>query len=122
MRRGPDARLQAITAVVAVIATAAAAGTGSAFASGQTKPPHISGSKYCETVYKADDYTLYGYVKGVGCATEKSFVAKCQASTGLQGWKLTSSNEYAFLLRKGSGTLDLQIAGGSPRCITAALS
>jgi hypothetical protein len=93
---------------------------GTALGAGQTTPPHIKGSTYCETVTKPDDYTLYGYVKGVSCATEKSFVARCEVKRGLQGWSYSSSNEYGFILRKGGGTLDLQIAGGSPPCILAA--
>jgi hypothetical protein len=95
---------------------------GSALASGQTTPPHIAGSKYCQTVSKPGDYTLYGYAKGVGCPVEKAWVAKCELKSGLQGWKLSLSNRYGVILGKGPGTLDLQLAGGSPLCITDALT
>lgn len=111
-----------VGAATLALATLAAFGTVSAPASTQTTPPHIKGSKHCETITKPADYTLYGYVKGVSCAAEKSFVTKCQAERGLQGWKLTVSNEYGEILKKGLETLDLQIAGGSPLCITDALS
>ncbi len=112
--------MRSITAVAATLIALAAA--GSALASGQTTPPHIAGSKYCQTINKPGDYTLYGYAKGVGCATEKAFVAKCEIKSGLQGWKLSLSNKYGVILKKASGTLDLQIAGGSPTCITDALT
>lgn len=98
-------------------AALALAGASSAIAS---TPPHIAGSTYCETVTKPADYTLYGYVKGVSCATEKSWVARCESKTGLEGWKFTTSHMYGFLLRKGSATMDVQIAGGSPPCILKA--
>jgi hypothetical protein len=89
-------------------------------AGASSKPPHIAGAKYCGEVYKPDDYSLFGYAKGVSCATERSFVTRCEHKRGLQGWSLTPSNQFGFILRKGSGTLDLQIAGGSPLCITDA--
>jgi hypothetical protein len=114
--------LALLTATLVALAALGAAGAGPALASGQTTPPHIKGSKYCQTVNKPGDYTLYGYAKGVGCATEKSFVATCEVKSGLQGWKLSTNNEYGAILKKGSGTLDFQIAGGSPLCITDALT
>lgn len=115
-----SARHASFAAALAATAALTAAGASSALASGQTTPPHVAGSTYCETVH-GPDYTLYGFVKGVSCATEKSFVSRCQAAKGLQGWKLTSSGQYGFILRKGSGTMDLQIAEGSPLCINSAI-
>jgi hypothetical protein len=109
-------RIRALVGVAAALATFGAGGAALA----ASTPPHIKGSTYCETVTKPNDYTLYGYVKGVGCATEKAWVTRCESKTGLQGWSFTSSPNYGFLLRKGGATMDLQIAGGSPPCILKA--
>jgi len=98
------------------VAALLALGGASALASGQTKPPHIAGSTYCETVTQPA-YVLYGYVKGMSCATEKAWVTRCQSHSGLAGWRLSTDGRYGELLERGSKTMDLQIAGGSPRCL-----
>lgn len=117
--RGKRLARHARLAVVLAGTAGLSAGASTALGAGQTMPPHVAGSSYCETV-QGSDYTLYGFVKGVSCATEKSFVSKCQAAKSLQGWRLTTSGQDGFILRKGSGEMDLQIAEGSPLCISSA--
>ncbi len=118
MRQGIRTRLLALAATAGVAATL---GAGAAWASPQNTLPHIKGSKYCETITRPADYTLYGYAKGTTCATLKAFVKRCEAAPGLQGWKLRLTNQ-GEILTKGTKTLDLEIAGGSPLCITRALT
>jgi hypothetical protein len=106
------------TLSTASIAAALLATATGALASAQTTPPHIKGSAYCGKIYKADDYTIYTYAKGVSCKAANSFSHQCAAKPGLHGWKVSSiTSQFGFLLRKGAGTIDLEIAGGSPRCL-----
>jgi hypothetical protein len=106
------------TLTATLIAAALLAGATGALASAQTRPPHIKGSVYCGKIYKADDYTIYTYAKGVSCTTANSFSHQCAAKPGLHGWKVSSvTSQFGFLLRKGASTLDLEIAGGSPPCL-----
>jgi hypothetical protein len=105
----------------ALTATALLACATGALASGPATPPHIPGSTYCGKIYKADDYTMYTYAKGLGCKSANSFSHACAAKPGLHGWKVTSiTSKFGFLLRKGSATIDLEIAGGSPPCLQMA--
>ncbi len=116
-------RLLPGAACAALLLAAAMFGPGSAAAiAGPSMPPHIKGSTYCETINKPAIYVLYGYVKGVSCATEKAFVSRCQIEAGLHGWKLHTNAQDGVILRKGTGTLDLQLTGSSPLCISVALS
>ena len=111
------------TALLGVLAIAASSVAPAAAALATSPPslPHIKGAKYCGEVYKPGNYSLYAYVKDVGCATEQHFVQRCEIKAGLQGWTLSSSSRYGFLLRKAAATIELQIAGGSPGCIAAAI-
>ena len=113
---GKASKRSSLTAALTAAALFAAA--TASVASAQPPLPHLKGSTYCGKIYKADDYTMYTYAKGIGCKTANSFSHACAAKPGLHGWKVTTiTSEFGFLLRKGSATIDLQIAGGSPPCL-----
>jgi hypothetical protein len=110
LTRSPLASALAVAALLA--------GATGALAASSATPPHIKGSTYCGKIYKADDYTMYTYAKGLTCSAANSFAHACAAKPGLRGWKVASiTSKYGFLLHKGSATIDLEIAGGTPPCL-----